>query len=454
MSPRLSDTLLRVQTDERLVALARDGHERAFVAIIERYRRPLLGLARRLVPEPRAEDVLQAAFVSAWRALIAGAEVRHLRGWLHQIVRHTAAKTLAGAPREEELSERLVGSDGVEAEAERRERIRDTLAGVAALPERQRSALVQTAVEGRSRVEVAASLGLSEGAVRQLVHRARATLRAAATAVTPAPLAQWAAQAGPSRPMAGSSERLVELAVGAAGSASAAGVAVKAGAVIAVTGAVAAGVSGPPGPRRPDAGPARGLPSAGLRVAAGAGALAGTAGPATAALRRAADGRPGGRAGTPGGGGRVGGNGSGHGGRAPSVRPPGHDRGGDAKPRPRWDAGGDGGRLEGGHGSPAGRETDEPGRGRSGSGTGSRGGDGGRSRNPGSGSTEGAARGDGGGEHSGSGGGPVAGGDRGTGSDGERSGAGDSSGGDGAVPAAEPTSGGDAPSASASGPGT
>jgi len=244
VSPWLSDTLLRTQTDERLVALAREGHERAFVAIIERYRRPLLVFARGLVPEPRAEDVVQQSFLAAWRALGTGAEVRHLRGWLYRIVRNSAATALAAGVREEELSDGLAAADGVEAEAERRARLHHTLAGVAALPERQRSALMQTAVEGRSRVEVAASLGLSEGAVRQLVHRARATLRAAATAVTPTPLAQWAAQGVPGRPATGAAERLAELAAGAAGSASAAGMAIKAGAVIAVTGAVAAGVGG------------------------------------------------------------------------------------------------------------------------------------------------------------------------------------------------------------------
>jgi hypothetical protein len=43
ISPWLSDVFLRSQSDERLVALARAGHERAFVAIVERYRRELLG---------------------------------------------------------------------------------------------------------------------------------------------------------------------------------------------------------------------------------------------------------------------------------------------------------------------------------------------------------------------------------------------------------------------------
>ena len=70
--PSPSIVLLRTQSDARLIALAREGHERAFEAIVERYRRPLLRHCRRLLPEARAEDALQQALVSAWGALRRG----------------------------------------------------------------------------------------------------------------------------------------------------------------------------------------------------------------------------------------------------------------------------------------------------------------------------------------------------------------------------------------------
>lgn len=94
-------------------------------------------------------------------------------------------------------------------------------------------------------------------------HRFVVAQRAAATAVTPTPLAQWAAQGVPGRPATGAAERLAELAAGAAGSASAAGMAIKAGAVIAVTGAVAAGLGGGAARDhvRTPGGPASGAPS-------------------------------------------------------------------------------------------------------------------------------------------------------------------------------------------------
>jgi len=54
LSPSL--TLLRTQSDARLVELAHAGHERAFEAIVERHHRSLLRCARRVLPEVRAED--------------------------------------------------------------------------------------------------------------------------------------------------------------------------------------------------------------------------------------------------------------------------------------------------------------------------------------------------------------------------------------------------------------
>src|SRR5689334_8964495 len=95
MSPWLSDLLLRSQSDERLVSLARTGHDRAFATLVERYRAELLALARRLNSDGRAEDILQQAFLSAFVALRAGTEVNHVRGWLYQIVRNAATKVRA-----------------------------------------------------------------------------------------------------------------------------------------------------------------------------------------------------------------------------------------------------------------------------------------------------------------------------------------------------------------------
>src|SRR3954447_18679038 len=87
-----SSVLLRTQSDERLVVLARAGHERAFEAIVARYRGGLLRVARRYLPDARAEDALQQAFLAAWSALQRGDDVRDLRAWLHRIARRGRAR--------------------------------------------------------------------------------------------------------------------------------------------------------------------------------------------------------------------------------------------------------------------------------------------------------------------------------------------------------------------------
>src|SRR3954466_7739199 len=240
--PSPSSVLLRTQSDERLVALARDGHERAFEAIVERYRGALLRSAKRYLPDARAEDALQQAYLAAWSALQRGDDVRDLRAWLYRIVHNTALNQLRVAGYDyAELEDSLRGTEAPQEEMERRAVVRRTLTGLAALPERQREALLRIAIEGRSQDEVARELGVSEGAVRQLVHRARLTLRAAATAVTPLPLATWAASAAGaggavSAPMA---ERIAEL----VGGASASAVAAKMGAVAVIAPTAVAGPS-------------------------------------------------------------------------------------------------------------------------------------------------------------------------------------------------------------------
>jgi RNA polymerase sigma factor (sigma-70 family) len=237
VSPWFSDLFLSSQSDERLVALARAGHERAFAAIVERYRRPLYQLARRLDSGGRAEDVVQQTFLNAFASLQSGAEVGHLSGWLHRVLRNTVVR-LASADRvEPRIDPETPGREAVEDVVERSALVHDALTEVARLPGRQRDAFVATAIHGRSRADVAATMGVSEGSVRQLVHRARASVRTAVSGLVPFPLARWLSSAPP--PAGGDRISEIALSAGAAGSG---GAALKLGALLA-SGVVAAGVA-------------------------------------------------------------------------------------------------------------------------------------------------------------------------------------------------------------------
>ncbi|MHB8491449.1 MAG: RNA polymerase sigma factor [Solirubrobacteraceae bacterium] len=198
MSPLFSDALLRAQSDDRLATLARQGHERAFGVLVERYRPSLIRVAARMVGPDRAEDVSQQALLGAWRALQAGTQVRHVRAWLFQALRHTMYTDHTRTREHVELAETVADPRSTSTLAEQNIELTATLAALAHLPEQQRIAISQTELAGRSRREIARDLGLSEGAVRQLVHRARVTLRQAVTVITPLQLAELAARPRPS----------------------------------------------------------------------------------------------------------------------------------------------------------------------------------------------------------------------------------------------------------------
>ena len=144
-----------------------------------RYRRPLLSYCRRLLlTEERAEDALQQGLLRAWLALQNGTEVRDPKAWMYRVVHNAAINTRRESGYDyAELHETLSGAGAPEDDLDRRIAVREALAGLAALPELQREALLRTAVEGQSHQAVAAELLISEGALRGLVYRARASLR-------------------------------------------------------------------------------------------------------------------------------------------------------------------------------------------------------------------------------------------------------------------------------------
>ena len=183
--------LLRMQSDERLVELARAGHEPAFDAIVDRYRPALLRYCTRILGPERAEDAVQQALAGAHTAMTSGDERHlHLRPWLYRIAHNTALNVLRGARRDEvELSDtEFAAAHTPEEEVAQRERLESVLAAIAALPRSQRDALLLRELEGRSHEEIGRALGVSSGAARATLFRARAAVRTACSALTPTPL--------------------------------------------------------------------------------------------------------------------------------------------------------------------------------------------------------------------------------------------------------------------------
>jgi RNA polymerase sigma-70 factor (ECF subfamily) len=126
-----------------------------------------------------AEDVVQEAYVKAFRSLAAGQfdERSSVKTWLYRIVTHAtidAMRTRARGRPSENLP--AASWDGL-AVAEARLALAELADWLEVLPPEQRAAIVLKAVEDLTTTEIAQILECSEGAVEQRLVRARAALR-------------------------------------------------------------------------------------------------------------------------------------------------------------------------------------------------------------------------------------------------------------------------------------
>ncbi|MBI2898441.1 MAG: RNA polymerase sigma factor [Deltaproteobacteria bacterium] len=154
-----------------------------FTALVQSSTPRLFRLAARLMGSAdEARDVLQDSFIRAHEALQAGRfDGRSgAQTWLYRIVTNSALDALRrrrrrgppALPRDED-GPSLDGARIADARAALRE-LREWLAD---LPLEQRIAIVLKEIEGLTSAEVAAVIGISEGAVEQRLVRARAALR-------------------------------------------------------------------------------------------------------------------------------------------------------------------------------------------------------------------------------------------------------------------------------------
>ena len=164
MTLLLHPTAYRVATDEQLVDLVRDGDDRAFDAIHDRYVQRLTGYARQMLGGAHhdAEEVVQDAFVRALTALRADDREMALKPWLYTIVRNRALDVLRRPARTTDLELHAPvlhdGSADPHERAARAEELRDLVGELNRLPERQRTALVLHELGGVSHEGIARRL--------------------------------------------------------------------------------------------------------------------------------------------------------------------------------------------------------------------------------------------------------------------------------------------------------
>ena len=179
--------------ESELIGLARGGSGAAFREIMRRNNRGLFRAARGIIGSDwEAEEVVQDAYVRAFRALAGFREEAALGTWLTRIVINEAQDRLRR--RREilpltELDERSVGeviqfpagpSSGDPERQAAVGQIRTLLEGaIDGLPASFREVFILRQIEGLSTEETARALGIAPETVKTRLHRARTRLRGA-----------------------------------------------------------------------------------------------------------------------------------------------------------------------------------------------------------------------------------------------------------------------------------
>jgi RNA polymerase sigma factor (sigma-70 family) len=178
--------LLRLQSDERLIALTRRGQHAAFETLCARYQTRLLSFCRHMLASREdAEDVLQEVYAAAFNAVLADEREINVRPWLYRIARNRSLNHLRRAT--------ATGVDSMDVHyAEngistgekvlRRESFRELIADVHELPETQRTALLLREIDALSYDQIAQAMETTVPSVKSLLVRARISLAEAAEA--------------------------------------------------------------------------------------------------------------------------------------------------------------------------------------------------------------------------------------------------------------------------------
>ncbi|HXE45490.1 MAG TPA: RNA polymerase sigma factor [Conexibacter sp.] len=178
--------LLRLQSDERLIALVRRGNHGAFETLVARYQSRLLAFCRHMLGSREdAEDVLQEVFAAAFNAMLADERPINARPWLYRIARNRCLNHLRRA--------QAIGVDSMDIhlsehgtttadKVDKREQFRELIADVQELPETQRTALLLREIDALSYDQIAEAMETTIPSVKSLLVRARVSLAEAAEA--------------------------------------------------------------------------------------------------------------------------------------------------------------------------------------------------------------------------------------------------------------------------------
>lgn len=174
-------------SDGELMTWLAQGNQKAFQEIYRRYGANVLGYSRRLLKnQGTSEEVSQEVWIKVVRAASSYRSEGSLKSWLYTVTRRTAFNYLRDHSHSDEIqNEELVANaaESTAIEFENRVLARADVAKVREaldrLPDSQRVALTLWLTEDLPYDQIAAQMGVSEAAVKSLLHRAREALREA-----------------------------------------------------------------------------------------------------------------------------------------------------------------------------------------------------------------------------------------------------------------------------------
>jgi RNA polymerase sigma-70 factor (ECF subfamily) len=174
------------KSDPELVRDARSGDRQAFEALVRRYSERAFRAAFQVLREAsQSEEVVQEAFIKAYRGLRGFESRSSFYTWLYRIVVNLALdrrRRESRAPHVEwddavlsEVEPRAIQAEAVDPElSSQRAQIREIVVrGIQQLPDGQREVLLLREVDGLSYEEIAEGMGISKGTVMSRLHYAR-----------------------------------------------------------------------------------------------------------------------------------------------------------------------------------------------------------------------------------------------------------------------------------------
>ncbi len=166
-------------TDREIYKAAIQGDRDAFELIIRAASRNLFAIAYGVLQDrAEAEDVVQDAFVKAWKSRWRVREPEKFPAWLATIARHRA-RDVARQRRTVPLGDELIGTpDPADAVGDHGDDVNGQVhAALAALPETHRIALTLRYFDALDYDTIQRTLGLTNGALRGILGRALQTMR-------------------------------------------------------------------------------------------------------------------------------------------------------------------------------------------------------------------------------------------------------------------------------------